>query len=159
MKQLIIFFLLVSASNWITIKAQDMDNEKLHSIIYTLSDHMEGTDGQWQFIIDSTSFLCLTDKLHNRMRIISPIANMSEVTPEQVQRCMEANFHSALDGRYAVSDDIMWAAYIHPLKELTKEQVFSAISQVYSCARTFGTVYSSGTLSFPTKDERKYKSN
>jgi hypothetical protein len=141
------------------MEAQDMDNEKLHAIFYTLSDEMEGQDGQWQFIIDSTMFLCMTDKLHNRMRIISPIVEMDKVTSEQVSRCMEANFHSALDGRYAVSDNIMWAAFIHPLKELTKEQVFSAISQVYSCARTFGTMYSSGSLSFPTKEERKYKSN
>ena len=72
---------------------------------------------------------------------------------------MKANFHTALDARYAISDGILWAAFIHPLKELTTEQVKSAITQVYSCARTFGTHYSGGTLIFPTDEERKSKNN
>ena len=159
MQKLIFLILLVSIGSSITLKAQEMDNEKLQAIIYTLSDEMEGQDGQWQFIVDSTIFICLTDNLHNRMRIISPIGQMTDITDEQLMRCMEANFHSALDGRYAVSDGILWSAFIHPLRELTKDQVLSAISQVYSCAKTFGSLYSSGTLSFPSQEERKYKSN
>ena len=93
------------------------------------------------------------------MRIISPIQKMSNVSQEQIDRCMQANFHTALDIRYAVSDDILWSAFIHPLEELTKEQVMSAISQVYSGVKTFGTHYSSGALSFPTSDERKNSQN
>ena len=159
MQKLLFLLLLICTLGATTTKAQDMDNEKLQAIIYTLSDEMEGEAGRWQFVVDSTIFICLTDKLHNRMRIISPVSQMTDITEEQLMRCMEANFHSALDGRYAVSDGILWSAFIHPLRELTKDQVRSAISQVYSCAKTFGTVYSSGTLSFPSKEERKYKSN
>ena len=72
---------------------------------------------------------------------------------------MEANFHSALDARYAISDGILWAAFIHPLQELTKDQVISAISQVYSTVQTFGTYYSSGELSFPTQGEEDAQRN
>lgn len=136
-----------------------MNNEKLNSIIYTLSDEVKGQAGNWQFIIDSTLFLCITDELHNRMRIIAPIVEINEVTDEQLRRCMQANFHSALDIRYAISDDLLWSAFIHPLKELTKEQVFSALSQVYSGVKTFGTYYSSGELNFPTKEERDAQKN
>ena len=93
------------------------------------------------------------------MRIIAPIVEINEVTDEQLRRCMQANFHSALDIRYAISDDLLWSAFIHPLKELTKEQVFSALSQVYSGVKTFGTYYSSGELNFPTKEERDAQKN
>ena len=136
-----------------------MDNDKLHSIIYTLSDHTEGQKGNWQFVIDSTFFICLTDQIHNRMRIISPIDKTENLTDEQIRKCLEANFHTALDAGYALSDGYLWSAFIHPLKELTKEQVISAISQVYSCAKTFGTYYSSGTLNFPTREERDASKN
>jgi len=62
--------------------------------------------------------------------------------------CMEANFHTALDSKYAISNNILWSAFIHPLKELTERQLIDAVSQVYSAARTFGSSYSSGALSF-----------
>ncbi len=141
------------------LDAQDMNNQKLGAIIYTLSDDIEGGEGHWQFKIDSLVFICITDELHNRMRIIAPIAEEASITQEQMKRCMQANFHSALDVKYCISDGILWSAFIHPLQELTKDQVLSAISQVYSAALTYGTVYSSGSLSFPTQEERDAKKN
>ncbi len=157
MKLLGLLFVIITFS--INTEAQDMNNTKLDAIIYTVSDKVEGGEGQWQFKIDSLVFICVTDELHNRMRIIAPIAEEASVTPDQIKRCMQANFHSALDVKYCISDNILWSAFIHPLKELTKDQVLSAISQVYSAALTFGTVYSSGTLSFPTQEERDAKNN
>ena len=93
------------------------------------------------------------------MRIISPIVEAHEVSDEKLRKCMEANFHSALDARYAIGDNVLWAAFIHPLRELETNQIVSAVSQVYSCAKTFGTTYSSGTLSFPNKDDRNIRNN
>ena len=83
------------------------------------------------------------------MRIISPITETSKITAEQIFKCMEANFHTALDIKYAISNDILWSAFIHPLKELSQKQVIDAISQVYSSVKTFGTSYSSSNLIFP----------
>ncbi len=57
-----------------------------------------------------------------------------------------------LDAKYAISDEILWAVFIHPLKELSDKQISSAIKQVYSSAITFGTSYSSGNLVFPSKE-------
>lgn len=159
MLKTLLFALTLTCLSTHNLNSQDMDNQKLHSIIYTISEQLDGQDGNWQFVVDSTLFICLTDQLHNRMRIISPIEKMENVTTEQIQRCMEANFHTALDVKYAISDGILWSAFIHPLQELSKNQVLSAISQVYSAAKTFGSVYSSGTLSFPTQEERKAKGN
>ncbi len=141
------------------INAQDMDNQKLHDIIHQLSDEVEGVHGNWRFIIDSTIFICLTDEVHNRMRIISPIVEAEKVTDTNMKKCMEANFHSALDAKYAIGEDILWSTFIHPLQELTQTQVLSGIAQVYSCAKTYGTYYSSGALSFPTQDDKKIRQN
>ena len=135
-----------------------MDNQKLNAIIYTLSDEVEGDNGSWQFLIDSTIFICLTDQVNNRMRIITPIDKIENVSDEIMKNCMEANFHSALDVKYATSDGIIWSVFIHPLKELEKNQVIDAISQVFSAAKTYGSTYSSGALSFPSsKDEDVYR--
>ena len=136
-----------------------MNNDKLNSIFHSLSDNFQGQNGHWKFNINELIFICLTDQLHNRMRIISPVVKMDEVTDAQLLKSMEANFHSTLDVRYAVSDGVLWAAFIHPLGELTNEQVNSAVRQVYSSVRSFGTSYSSGTLSFRTRDERDAEQN
>ena len=61
---------------------------------------------------------------------------------------LEANFHSALDGRYAISNGMVYAAYIHPLSPLRPEEVRSALRQVAELGKTFGTTYSSGELLF-----------
>lgn len=146
---LFVFFSYLTVS-----KTQDMDNEKLGAILYTLSDQIEGQEGGWQFMIDSVIFICVTDEFNNRMRVISPIIEVKDVPNSTLEKCMEANFHSALDARYAISDGLIWAAYIHPLKEHSKDQVISAVSQVYSCVLTYGTLYSSGELAFPKQENQ-----
>jgi len=135
--------------------AQKMNNEQLEEILTELSDSIVGENGTWQLIIADTYMMCITDQVNNRMRIISPIAEMNDVTDEQIGAAMEANFHSALDVRYAISDGIMWAAFIHPLKELSSYQAADAVSQVYSAAVTFGDSYASTFLTFPKRSEEE----
>lgn len=139
--------------------SQEMDNEKLQSIFYTISDQIEGFEGNWTFVIDSTVFVCITDQKHNRMRIVAPIIQTTELSNEQMKKCMEANFHTALDIRYAITDGLVWSAFIHPLRELSKDQVISAVSQVYSGVKTFGKEYSSGLLEFPKQSDENLKRN
>ena len=129
-----------------------MNNEELDIIFKNLSKVIRGAYGNWELEIDSTRFICLTDEYHNRMRIISPITEVSNVDSEQIIKCMEANFHTALDTKYAISNGIVWSVFIHPLKELSQQQVIDAISQVYSSVKTFGSSYSSGNLIFPKSD-------
>lgn len=130
-----------------------MTNNELEKIFYVVSDSLKGNNGNWQFIIDGTVLLCMTDETHNRMRIISPIIEDIKLSDSEKQRLLEANFHTALDARYAIANGFLWAAYIHPLKELNKEQVLDAIGQVYTASLTFGTTYNSTGLSFPENSE------
>ena len=140
-----------------TISSQEMDNSKLNEIFTTLSDTIQGENGRWQFIINEVMFICVADTAHNRMRIISPIADANTLDEDQKTLSLLANFHTALDVKYAISDDVLWSAFIHPLKELTVAQVKDAVSQVYYANITFGTTYTSTDLVFPGKAKKEVK--
>lgn len=129
--------------------SQDMNNEKLQTIYTTVSDSIQGNLGGWQFFIKEIPIMSITDEKHNRMRIISPIADSNTLNDELLKAALVANFHTALDVKYAVSDGVLWAAFIHPLKELTEHQVKDAVSQVYYANINFGTSFASTSLSFP----------
>ncbi len=154
MKGLIIFVFFFSIH---TISSQEMHNSKLNEIFTTLSDTIQGENGRWQFIINEVVFVCLTDTEHNRMRIISPVTESGNLDEDQKTLALLANFHTALDVKYAISDDVLWSVFIHPLRELTTAQVKDAVSQVYYANITFGTSYTSTDLVFPGKAKKEAK--
>lgn len=128
---------------------QNMTNEKLQDIYTSVSDSINGRLGGWQFFIKDISLLSMTDENHNRMRIISPIADSNTLNDELIKAALVANFHTALDVKYAVSDGVLWSVFIHPLKELSEDQIKDAISQVYYANINFGTTFASTSLTFP----------
>ncbi len=134
-------------------QGQNMNSSDLEKIIYVVSDSIRGDNGNWQFMLKGRILVCITDEKNNRMRIMSPIVKQKTLDYGDMLKLMEANFHTALDVRYAISDDILWSIYIHPLKELHKDEVLSAIHQVYAAAVTYGTTYNSTGLEFPDKNE------
>ncbi|WP_271782953.1 hypothetical protein [Aquimarina algiphila] len=165
MKQL--FVLILLSFSYFTY-SQHMDNTKLQEIIEKNADTLGGVSGNWKFLYKETPMLCVTDATNNRMRIISPITESKNLDKDLLLDSMTANFHSALDVKYAISNGILWSVYIHPLKELTPEQAENAISQVYYAAKTFGTTFSSTALIFgggsakekkeePIKEQKTYK--
>ncbi len=145
MKRLIVIILFLFGS---ISYAQNMNNNSLQEIIQKQADTVGGVLGNWKFVYKEALMLCVTDEKNNRMRIISPITESDNLDKDLLLDSLTANFHSALDVKYAISNGILWSVYIHPLKELSNEQVESAISQVYYAARTFGTTFSSTELLF-----------
>ncbi|MDO5978907.1 hypothetical protein [Flavivirga spongiicola] len=131
------------------IFSQDMNNEKLNTIYTTVSDSIQGNPGAWQFFIKEIPLMSITDTNHNRMRIMSPIADSNSLTDDLIKAALVANFHTALDVKYAVSDGVLWSIFIHPLKELSENQVKDAVSQVYYAHINFGTTFASTALTFP----------
>lgn len=85
------------------------------------------------------------------MRIMSPITKVSTLSGEEMLNSILANFHTVLDVKYAISEEVLWSVFIHPLKELSEAQMEDAISQVFFAAETFGSTYSSTSLVFPGK--------
>ncbi|WP_246454717.1 hypothetical protein [Hyunsoonleella aquatilis] len=145
MKTSIIFFLMLPFLGL----SQNMNNDKLQEIYTSVSDSIQGQSGAWRFYIKEVPLMCITDTNHNRMRIISPIADSNTVSEELFKAALVANFHTALDVKYAVSDGVLWSVFIHPLKELSEHQVEDAVSQVYYANINFGSTFASTSLTFP----------
>lgn len=153
MRTLLLSLLLCTCG--LALNAQQMNNVRLDSIFQSVLDTVTGEPGRWELTLAETKMLCLTDERHDRMRIITPVQTLEDATPEEVFACMEANFHTALDVKYAVADGMIWVAYIHPLSPLTDEQLLNALAQVRSAAVTYGTIYTSTDLVFPKPEEIK----
>lgn len=126
-----------------------MTGTRLREVISRIADEAVAGEGQIiRFRIGETTLICLYDESHNRMRVVCPVVPYGQVTAEQRDLAMEANFHSALDARYAVGEGILYAAFIHPLSSLAAEDLVSGIAQARQLALTFGREYTSGSLYF-----------
>ena len=137
--------------------SQRMDYDGLTKTLQHVCDSASGGDGAWQILYRGRVMMLIADDTYNRMRIISPIVETPRLESDEYKNALLANFHSVLDAKYAISDDIMWSVFIHPLKELSTEQLTNAIEQVYLAAETFGTTYQSTDLIFPLPPEEEKK--
>ena len=137
--------------------SQDMTSEKLLDIIAMEADTVDIQGNTARFLYNQSMLICIHDESANRMRIISPIVEREKLGEEELLNALVANFHTALDVKYALSDEIVWSVYAHPLKELSEAQLVDAIQQVYAAALTFGGSYSSTNLTFPGNTQKKEK--
>jgi len=103
---------------------------------------------RWVFAVDDMPAWIQTQPESNRMRIVVEIGEPRGRVHAELVSFMEANFHSALDARYALHDGRLVAAFLHPLRELTRDQFRDALGQVVSCALTAGDENSGGSLVF-----------
>lgn len=110
--------------------------------------------GAWQFRVSNRVVIIITDTENNRMRILSPVAQVETLPEGALQRLLQANFDTALDARYAIARGVVWATFIHPLAALHDRQFISAIGQTVNLVETFGTTFSSGAMSFGGGDSR-----
>ena len=152
MKWIIVLF-LISGFTF----AQQMTPERLVDIIKQEADTADIQGNSVRFLFNDAILISIYDKNANRMRIISPIVEREKLGEEELLNALVANFHSALDVKYALSDEMVWSVFAHPLKELSEAQVIDAIHQVYAAALTFGGSYSSTNLVFPGNTQRKEK--
>lgn len=144
---------LMLAATPFSAQAQDMTPERMGEIIALYGTDIEAGDNFWRFQLEGVYLICVYDAIYDRMRLVAPIIEITDLTDEQRDLMLEANFHSALDARYATSDGVVYAAYIHPLSPLTDAQFESAIEQVAVLTATFGDTYTSGALSFGDQEE------
>lgn len=138
-----------------SLKAQEMTADKLQELITQVSDTVMVNGNSIQFLYKEMPLICVYDENANRMRIITPIIETKDLEEEQLLNMLVANFHSALDVKYALSDEVIWSVFIHPLKELSNHQVLDAIDQVSTASASFGTSYSSTSLVFPGNTKKK----
>lgn len=130
------------------VNAEVMTQDKMEKIVVAKVDVIKHKKGYVLFNYNKIKIALISDVKHNRMRLIAPVAGYPSLTPAVTKAVMESNFHLALDARYAVSADVLYSAFIHPLSSLTKEELIGALNQVSSLALTFGSTYTSGSLTF-----------
>ena len=132
-----------------------MTQERMEELISRSAQDVAGRAGALEFSYDGVSMACISDVTHDRMRIIAPITSVGGLSARTLEMLLVANYHTSLDARYAISDGAVYAAYLHPLSDLSEAQLASALRQVASLARTFGSTFSSGELSFESPGGRE----
>ncbi|MEM7411768.1 MAG: hypothetical protein AAF430_16175 [Myxococcota bacterium] len=130
-----------------------MTADALDDAILALGENVEGSPGSLRFEYAGIPIACFSSATHDRMRLVAPVRRVEELTPDQVGAMLTANYHSALDARYAVSQGVVYAAFLHPLGSLTEAELQSALDQVANLVLTFGTGYSSGALLYGPQGE------
>ena len=148
MKNYILILLFITT---FSVFSQEMTLTQLGSIIEKVGDNVESNKSRWSFTINDKPLISIADSTHNRMRIISPIMKVEDLSEELKTASLMANFHTALDIKYAITDGVLWSIFVHPLRELSEKQIIDAISQVYYGNVNFGTSFSSTSLVFPGK--------
>jgi hypothetical protein len=130
--------------------AQDaaMTPERLVDIILALDPDAAINANGIELTIEDIPVLVVTAPGADRMRAMVPIASVDDVTPEEMNRMMQANFDTALDARYAVAQGRVWGVFIHPLGALERAEFLSGLAQTVNLARTYGTLYSGGAQVF-----------
>ena len=131
--------------------APDRDRMTLSTmdrVFRSISPEVEREGNAWAFEYLDTPVLVVTDPIANRMRILSPVVEIEQVTEDQWAAILVANFHTALDARYAVSGQMVYSLFLHPLESLTEADLRSAVSQVVVLKKTFGSSYNSTGVVF-----------
>jgi hypothetical protein len=125
-----------------------MTPDGMFQTLKSLCDRVSLERNVFQLQYDQIPLMLIFDERADRMRLISPIAQVEDLQQGMLEQAMEANFHTALDARYATSEGFVWAAFIHPMGDLTEEQLRSAVKQVTRARQTFGDTYASTDLIF-----------
>ncbi|MGF1483631.1 MAG: hypothetical protein ACFBZ8_04635 [Opitutales bacterium] len=136
------------ASAELSVLENPMTAERLFNIIKERADEPEQRGNTLLFDVAGIPFICIVDEQSDRMRLMAPVTKYSDVTPQQRDRMLEANFSTALDARYCVNADIVYAAYLHPLSPLQEAQVLDAVMQVATLKEEFGKSYASSRMAF-----------
>ncbi len=129
-----------------------MDRSRLAAILSQETTGLMPQGSGWAFDFSGIPMLCMVDENANRMRIFALIGEVSTLTDEQRSTISDANFRSALDARYATTNNVLVSLFLHELSSLEESRVRMALRQVASLVVTFGSTYSSGTLVLGSSD-------
>lgn len=134
--------------------AAEMTLGHMGEIIQRIDPAAMRTGSGWRFNVEGYQVSVITDERADRMRIIVPVESADNIKPEGLYRLMQANFDTALDARYSLAKEILWSAFIHPLRALNDREFISGLGQVINLAETYGSSYSSGALVFGGGDSQ-----
>ena len=130
------------------LNTHPMTAERMGELILAVDEAAVFEGNAWAFGLEGLEVIVVYDLAADRMRIIIPIGPADNIPAEELVRLLQANFDSALDARYAIANDTLWGAFVHPLSELSDDEFLTALGETANIVLTYGTTYSSGLLMF-----------
>ena len=131
-----------------------MSLARLTEIVRTIDEDAEVRGPAMRLTIADVAVTVITDEKNNRMRAFVTIQSLDGVNQQLLYRLLQANFDSALDARYAIAHEHILSVFIHPLKELEKDQFIEGLGQVVNLVKTYGSAFTSGAMTFGGGDSR-----
>ena len=131
-----------------------MTLDDMVAIVKAIDEKAEVRGTAMRLTIAEVNVTVITDPKNNRMRAFVAIQSLDGVNQQLLYRLLQANFDSALDARYAIAQEHILSVFIHPLKELKKDQFIEGLGQVVNLVKTYGTAFSSGGMTFGGGDSR-----
>lgn len=125
-----------------------MNNYTLGLLLEQRLPTLAGESGMWQSSIDDMTLYIFTDELHDRVRIMIPVAEVGTKDHDLMRVLLLANFDRALDARYAINDGLVFSLFPHQLSLLTEPILDNAIENVIALARNTGSTFASSDLIF-----------
>lgn len=115
----------------------------------SVQKHVRPPNEMWGLQVGRFPVLIQTQENADRMRIVAFLGDADELDSQELLRLLQANYHTALDARYAITDDgHLVSVFLHPFEELTLGQFILGFCQAIGCAETCGSAYSSGNMVF-----------
>jgi hypothetical protein len=148
MTRFLIAFVLVFAAALPGRAHEPMSLDRLVEIVVTVDPDAQVAGTSMTMTVSEVPVIIVTDPGADRMRAMVPIRSADGISDAEMRRMMQANFDTALDARYAVAKGRLWAAFIHPLSRLDKDEFLQGVGQAVNLATTYGSTYNSGLLSF-----------
>lgn len=136
---------------------EPMSIARLDTLIRRAGENVQKAGTRWVFQLSGTQVHVVSDPRADRMRIVVPVREVSDLDARELYRLLQADFESALDARYAIAQEMVWSVFIHPLRTLDDAEFLSGLGQTVNLAKTYGKSYSSGFLSFGGGDATSKK--
>jgi len=136
---------------------EPMSIARLDTLIRRAGEDVQRAGTRWLFTLSGTQVHVVSDPRADRMRIVVPVREVSDLGARELYRLLQADFESALDARYAIAQEMVWSVFMHPLRTLDDSEFLSGLGQTVNLAKTYGKEYSSGALSFGGGDANSRK--
>lgn len=132
-----------------------MTTAALTKLMDSYLTELKGRPGFWRGMREEVQVYVFSDDAHDRMRVMARVRELQELDPEILQVLLQANYDRALDARYALRGEEVWAVAVHPLATLAPDDFASFIDQVVKLVQNTGSSYASSDLLFRSAPDGK----
>lgn len=132
-----------------------MTLDRLDALIHRVDAAAKREGAGWQLSVGGTRAQVIADATHDRMRVVVPVVSAEALPEAMLRRLLQANFDTALDARYALAKGVLWSTFLHPLGSLDENLFLSGLAQCVTLARTYGTTFQSGELTYGGGDSEE----